>query len=424
MRCRFEPAAPCANTDAPHTQEQTMIDYHSLGELPPKHHITFRTNGQLLMEQCVTRKGFEAAYSILYFKVPPTDESAVDSMTVPGFCPVRPVAEQPLHRRHIKTQDLPDEGDFLTGRRTVLLNSDVQIGICKPREPARDFFSNADGDECWFAHEGGGVLESLYGRLPFRKWDYILVPKGTPYRLHPEGGRGTFLIFEGRQYIDIPKQFRNERGQLTMDAPYCHRDFRRPDQLLRYDASAHGKPPFRHVIKKNDQLTVHVTAQWHWDLMGWDGCSYPAAFNILDYQPKTGLVHLPPTIHITFAGNDFVICSFVPRIVDYYDRDGAKAIPCPYGHASVDCDEILYYVDGNFTSRRGIQPESISLHPAGIPHGPHPGTYRASIGSARTSELAVMCDTFKPLYLTEVAAAIEDKGYHTTWVETETPIHQ
>jgi homogentisate 1,2-dioxygenase len=371
------------------------------------------------MEQCVTREGFEGPFSILYYRIPPTDETAVEPMSLPNFCPVEPIREQPLHRRHLKTQDLKPEGNFLSGRKTVLVNNDVHVGICKPNQPARDFFSNGDGDECWFAFDAGGVVESLYGNLPFRKHDYIVVPRATPYRLHPDGGAGTFLVFEGRGYIDIPKQWRNQRGQITMYAPYTHRDFRAPTELIRYDEKSHGRPPFRHIVKKNDTLTVHLFQHWPWDLVGWDGFNYPVAFSIHDYQPKTGAIHLPPTTHLTFAGNDFVICSFVPRKVDYYDRDGSKAIPCPYGHASVDCDEILYYVEGNFTSRKGIEQQSISLHPAGVPHGPHPGTYEKSIGHDRTNELAVMCDTFKPLFLTPIAAAIEDKDYHLTWVKRE-----
>ncbi len=401
-----------------------MIDYYRLGDVPGKHHITFRHNGKLLMEQCVTRVGFDGPYSILYFHTPPTDETAVEALTLPGFCPVERTTDQPLHRRHIMTQKLPCQGDFLSGRRTLLVNNDVHVGICKPAQKAADFFSNGDGDECWFAFDCGGRLESLYGNLHYKKYDYLVIPKGTPYRLHPEQPTATLLVFEARGFLDVPKQFRNSAGQLTMDAPYCHRDFRRPSELIRFDAAAHGSAPYRHVVKKNDQLTVHLFPHWPWELQGWDGCSYPVAFNILDYQPKTGLVHLPPTIHVTFAGNDFVICSFVPRKVDYYDRGEHKAIPCPYGHASVDCDEILYYVEGNFTSRKGIEPQSISLHPAGVPHGPHPGTYEGSIGHDRTRELAVMCDTFKPLWLTTVAQDIEQRDYHTTWVKTEQPIHK
>ncbi len=396
-----------------------MIHYQRIGSVPGKHHVTHYEDGKLLMEQCVTRVGFDSTYSILYYRTPPTDETAVEGMTLPGYCPVEPVKEQLLHRRHIKTQNMKPDGDFLTARRIVMMNDDVRVGIVKIDKPAQRFFSNGDGDECWFAYSGGGVLESVYGVLPFRHRDYVIIPKGTPYRLHPEGDKGTFLLFESSTYIDLPKQFRNESGQITMDAPYCHRDFRYPTELLRYDKARHGAGPFPLVVKHGNQLSVHNYKHFPWELAGWDGYTYPVAFNIHDYQPRTGIVHLPPTIHITFAGRGFIICSFVPRKVDYYDRDGIKAIPCPYGHASVDCDEILYYVDGNFTSRKGIETQSISLHPMGVPHGPHPGTYEKSVGHDRTGELAVMCDTFKPLRLTTVADAVEDKDYHYTWVKRE-----
>jgi homogentisate 1,2-dioxygenase len=396
-----------------------VIHYQRIGSVPDKHHVTHYEDGKLLMEQCVTRVGFDGTYSILYYRTPPTDETAVEKMTLPGYCPVEPVAEQLLHRRHIKTQNMAPCGDFLTARKIVLLNDDVRVGIVKVDQAAKNFFLNGDGDECWFAYTGGGVLESVYGNLPFRHRDYVIVPKGTPYRLHPEGGKGTFLLFESNSYIDLPKQFRNESGQITMDAPYCHRDFRYPTELLRYDKAQHGTGPFPLVVKHGHQLSVHNYKHFPWELAGWDGYTYPVAFNIHDYQPRTGIVHLPPTIHITFAGKGFIICSFVPRKVDYFDRDGVKAIPCPYGHASVDCDEILYYVDGNFTSRKGIESQSISLHPMGVPHGPHPGTYEKSVGHDRTSELAVMCDTFKPLRMTSVGDAVEDKDYHYTWVKRE-----
>lgn len=392
-----------------------MIHRHQLGKVPPKPHTAFYENDKLLMEQCVTREGFDGPFSILYFRIPPTDETQVEKMAVTGFCPFDIVEDQPLHRRHLRTQDIHVEGDFVTARRTVLINSDVQIGICKPNQPARNFFCNSDGDECWFAFDRGGVLESVYGTLPFKKHDYILIPKATPYRLHSDGKNATFLVFEGRAFIDIPKQWRNRSGQITMYAPYTHRDFRLPEALLTYDEGMHGKGPFPLTIKRQDKLTVHIYEHFPYELVGWDGFVYPVAFNIHDYQPKTGLIHLPPTIHLTFSGHGFVICSFVPRKVDYYE----KSIPCPYGHASPDCDEILYYIEGNFTSRKGIEPQSISLHPAGVPHGPHPGTYAKSIGASETKELAVMCDTFKPLSLTKFADTIEEKDYHFSWVRRE-----
>ncbi|MCH7526676.1 MAG: homogentisate 1,2-dioxygenase [Planctomycetes bacterium] len=397
-----------------------MIQYHKLGDIPPKHHVTHRENGKLLMEQCMTRVGFDSTYSILYYRTPPTDEFKVKAEDLPDFCPVEANAHQLLHRRHLRTQDLKPRGDYLLGRRTVLMNDDLRIGIVKTNAPAaKSWFSNAEGDECWFAYEGGGVLESVYGILPFRKHDYVIIPKGTPYRLHPENDKGTFLVFESSSYIDVPKQFRNECGQITMDAPYCHRDFRVPRELLVYDEGKHGTAPFKHYVKYNNRISVHEYQHFPWDVVGWDGVVYPVAFNIHDYQPRTGAIHLPPTIHITFAGRGFIICSFVPRKVDYFDRDGHRAIPCPYGHASVDCDEILYYVEGNFTSRKGIDQQSISLHPMGVPHGPHPGTYERSVGISQTAELAVMCDTFKPLRLTKVGSSIEEKDYHYSWVRRE-----
>lgn len=397
-----------------------MIHRHALGRLPPKPHTAFYDeNNKLLMEHCHTREGFEGPFSILYYRTPPTDENAVEKLAIPGFCPFEPLPEQSLYRRHIRTPALKLAGDFLDARRTLMFNPDVQIGMVKPTQATPRFFANGDGDELYFACKGSGRFETLFGVLPFREHDYVHVPRAVPYRIAWEGTPPEFLVFEGRQFIDIPKEWRNRSGQITMYAPYSHRDFRLPQSLLACNPAEHGKPPFKLVVKREDVLTVHLFRHFPHELVGWDGFVYPFAFNIHDYQPKTGLIHLPPTIHLTFAGNNFVVCSFVPRKVDYCDQDGMKAIPCPYGHASVHMDEILFYVAGNFTSRRGIDAGSISLHPAGIPHGPHPGTYEKSIGADRTSELAVMCDTYKQLRLTTVAHEIEDKDYHLTWVSRE-----
>ncbi|HUU85836.1 MAG TPA: homogentisate 1,2-dioxygenase [Phycisphaerae bacterium] len=392
-----------------------MIHRHALGKVPAKPHTTSYEDGKLLMEQCHTREGFEGPFSILYYRVPPTDEHAVEPLAIPGFSPFEPLAEQPLHRRHIRTQDLQLSGDFLDARRVLLFNSDVQVSMVKPTATSARFLTNGDGDELYFAYRGGGRFETLFGVLPFQEHDYVHIPRGTPYRVHWDGPNPEFVVFEGRGFIDIPKEFRNRSGQITMYAPYTHRDFRLPQSLLAYDEASHGRAPFELVVKRADELTVRLHEHFPYDLAGWDGFVYPFAFNIHDYQPKTGSIHLPPTMHITFAGNQFVICSFVPRKVDY----AQGAIPCPYGHASVHMDEILFYVAGNFTSRRGMGNGSISLHPAGIPHGPHPGTYEKSIGTERTDELAVMCDTYKQLRLTMAAREVEDKGYHLTWVKKE-----
>jgi len=396
-----------------------MIQYVAMGKIPPKPHTTHYEDGKLLMEHCHTREGFEGAFSILYYRTPPTDENAVEKLAIPGFCPFEPLAEQPLHRRHIKTQDMKLKGDFLDARRVLMFNSDVQISMVKPTEKTPRFFSNGDGDELYFVNRGKGRIETLFGVLPFKDRDYLLIPRSTPYRIHWDGPDPDFLVFEGRGFIDVPKEWRNRHGQITMYAPYSHRDFHGPTELLKYDPALHGSGTFKLVVKRDDVLTVHLHKHFPFEVVGWDGTVYPVAFNIHDYQPKTSTIHLPPTIHLTFAGNDFVVCSFVPRKVDYFDRGESKAIPCPYGHASVHMDEILFYVAGNFTSRRGIDSGSISLHPAGIPHGPHPGTYEKSVGHDRTSELAVMCDTYKTLKLTTVAHELEDKDYHLTWLSKE-----
>jgi len=391
-----------------------MLHRHALGTLPRKPHTALRdANGRLLMEQMITREGFHGPFSIVYHRVPPMEETAVEPIRLPGFAPAEPAAEQPLRRRHIRTQNLPPAGDYLTGRRTLLVSASLDVGVAKPVENTPTFFCNGDGDELWFVKSGGGVLESVFGRLPFREHDYILVPKGTFYRLNIAPPGAVLLWFEGRPEIKIPSAYRNAWGQLTDDAPYTHRDFGLPTELVAYDAATHGPPPFTVVMKRSGALTRHTYQHFPLDIAGWDGTVYPVTFNIHDYQPKTGLVHLPPTIHTTFAGARFVICSFVPRIVDWHPQ----AIPCPYAHASVDMDEILFYVAGNFTSRRGIDSESISLHPAGVTHGPHPGTYEKSIGTQRTSELAVMADCYDPWRLTAEALRVEDPDYHLTWLD-------
>lgn len=394
-----------------------MIHRLALGKLPPKPHITFYDDdGKLLMEQMVTRQGFNGPFTILYYRVPPTDEFDVERMTLPHFCPAELLANQPLHRRHVRTRDVQPGGNFLTARRTLMVSDNVNLGMLKPDAAPDVWFSNGDGDELYFVKEGAGRVESLYGILPFRQHDYVLIPKSTPYRMRFDGHRGTAIVFEGRPWLGIPGDYRNSWGQITDYAPFSHRDFRAPTEVLdaRAFAPAAGKT-FDIVVKMCDELTVHRYRHNPLDVVGWDGLIYPVACNIHDFQPKTGLVHLPPTIHTHFAGEGFVVCSFVPRVTDTHE----KAIPCPYAHASVDMDEILYYVDGNFSSRKGIESESISLHPYGVSHGPHPGTYEASIGTRKTSELAVMCDAYRPFRLTTFAAGLEEADYHKSWVSKE-----
>jgi len=379
-----------------------------LGEVPAKPHTVFRDADEtLLLEHCVTRDGFEGPHSILYYRHPPTDEFEVDALSLPSFCPVAGTRSVQPIRRHVQSQKITHAGSFLSGRTTLMVNSQLRVGITRINETTAAFFANGDGEELYFFKQGSGRLESVYGSQEVREHDYVLIPKSTPYRIVPNGEVAA-LVFEARPRLGIPIAYRNKWGQLSMYAPYTHRDFRGPERLLQVPKK--GKS-FRIVRKLADHLTVHEHAHFPFDIRGWDGILYPVCFNIHDFQPKTGLIHLPPTIHTTFSGPGFVVCSFVPRMVDYHE----KAIPCPYGHANDDMDEIIYYVEGNFTSRKGIESESISLHPQGIAHGPHPGTYEKSIGSKRTEELAVMCDTHEPFQLTEAAIAVEDESYHKTW---------
>jgi homogentisate 1,2-dioxygenase len=380
-----------------------VIDRMAAGALPAKPHTAFRDGaGRLRFEECLTRAGFDGEFSILYHEGPPmTDERTGPS--APGRWDRRaPVAAdpQPLRRRLLSGDKAPP------GFTPVLFNEDVTVSFVRlpPEAETPDSFSNGDGDELFFFYEGDGTLESPFGDLPIRKNDYLLVPRGVVSRLRissPLEG----ILFELRGGLHLPAQFRNPVGQLRMDAPFTHRDFVRPV----FKGPRPG--PKRILVKKDDAFVERFPAASPFDVVGWDGAVWPFAFPILAYQPRTGLVHLPPTIHATFAGRGALVCSFVPRVTDTHP----DAIPCPYPHTSVDCDEIIYYVRGNFTSRKGVGPKAVSLHPAGVPHGPHPGAYEGSIGSKTTDELAVMMDTFRPLRLTRDALALEDPGYHDSW---------
>ncbi|MBP7147648.1 MAG: homogentisate 1,2-dioxygenase [Acidobacteria bacterium] len=385
-----------------------MIHRLQLGEVPPKPHTVFKPDGKLAFEHCLTRQGFDGAFTILYHREPPhwvTNEE--DLGPHPGDAPT--AWDGHLRRCHMQTDRIPRGGSPFLDRKLLLGNHEIGVWMVHPDADDKTLVENADGDELVFVHHGSGRLETALGVLRFEEQDYVYVPRGLPHRWRLDGP-ATMLVIEGRTYIDLPKQFRNHAGQLTMDAPYTHRDFRAPEWPQGGPKSLGA--PRQLIVKRGGRLTGFALAHDPFDIVGWDGQVWPFAFPIRAYQPKTGLIHLPPTTHITFAGGGFVVCSFVPRMVDYHEQ----AIPCPYPHSSVSCDEILYYVEGNFTSRKGVGPGSISLHPTGLPHGPHPGTYEASIGTKRTDELAVMVDTFTPLLPTRLARDIEDKGYNQSWV--------
>jgi homogentisate 1,2-dioxygenase len=389
-----------------------MIDYRRLGAVSPKPHTIFEVDGKMVAEHVFTREGFSDFYSILYQRRAPTHETKVENLASPNPAfPHKPVAGHPeLMRRHLKTPLIPQGGTLLQSRMTLFYNDDCSVGMAKPTETDSCFFVNGDADELYFVAEGGGTLQSMFGELDFLPGDYVFVPKGTAYRFLLQKPQ-NMLVVEGHREFGIPKEFRLPLGQLRLDAPYTHRDFRSPDRLAQLKPSDN----FPIIVKRFNTLTRREYTEFPYQVLGWDGCVYPFAFAVSAYQPKTSSVHLPPSIHCVFAAKGFVMMNFVPRIVDY----AKNAIPCPYPHSSVDCDEILFYVDGNFTSRKSIGQYSMSFHPGGIPHGPHPEKYEQSVGARETTELAVMVDTFAPLYMTEAAKKCEDGNYHYSWNSKE-----
>jgi len=400
-----------------------MIDHHRLGTLPAKHHIQLKrpaadmTDGcPVYYEHCITRKGFDGGYSIAYRKNNPAREVEMRAAKLKDtFEPVDATTLGPIRRRHIRTPTVAQKGTLWESLRILLGNEDVRIGTSEPTVRETGLLQDADGDVMLFLHEGSGTLHSEMGDLDLRRHDYVVIPRGLIHSIRFAKGPVHVMWTECRNGLEIPSNFRNPTGQLKMDAPYSHRDFRRPHRLSEpSDVDADDKGHYIVLNKRNDQFTERVLPHHPYDVVGWDGTNYPYAFNIHDYQPKTGLVHLPPPIHTTFlcGRGSFVVCSFVPRKVDYHP----EAIPCPYPHSSVDCDEVLWYVEGNFASRRGVGAASISLHPAGIPHAPQPGRYEASFGATATDEMAVMVDTFKPLKVTKWALFADDADYHGSWM--------
>jgi homogentisate 1,2-dioxygenase len=380
------------------------------GTYPPKPHTTLYDQGKLAFEHCFTRQGFDGTYSIFYHRQAPHWVDAQEAMGIhPGYQPPEP--HSTIQRAHFRTQAMPNAGSPFLGRELLMGNRDVGIWFVHADQSDPAYGCNADGDELVFVHQGSGTLETPCGLLPFTAGDYVFIPRSLVHRWVVETPV-QLLVTEALSWIDLPAQFRNASGQLKMDAPYSHRDFQEPQW------PEQGLPqtlPPEVLVKRDQHLTrLHMHPHSHpFDVLGWDGALWPFVFPIRAFQPKTGLVHLPPTIHGTFAGGGFLVCSFVPRLVDFHPQ----AIPCPYPHSSVDCDEFIFYVEGNFTSRRGIDSGSMTLHPRGLPHGPHPGTYEASIGAVRTDEMAVMIDTFAPLHPTPLARALEDRDYQFSWVK-------
>jgi homogentisate 1,2-dioxygenase len=314
-----------------------------------------------------------------------------------------------MSMRSLMGANIEAKDDYIESRVPVLVNSDCYIELAAPKKSMTDYFyKNADADEIIFIHKGSGKLKTQLGNIDFSYGDYLLIPRGMIYQMTFDNEDNRLFIVQSFNPVYTPKKYRNWFGQLLEHSPYCERDIRPPHELETHDE----KGDFLIRIKKQDVLHDYIYGSHPFDVVGWDGFNYPYAFSIHDFEPITGRVHLPPPIHQTFETTGFVLCSFVPRLYDYHP----DAIPAPYNHSNIDSDEVLYYVDGDFMSRNNIEKGQITLHPGGLPHGPHPGAYERSIGKKETEELAVMVDTFKPLKMTKQALNIEVKDYSKSWI--------
>ncbi len=385
-----------------------MAHYYSLGKIPHKRHTQFRKpDGGLYSEQLFSTEGFSDDYALLYHCHPPTQIIKTDP---PVDVSPQVVEEKMLQHRCFEGFGIKPATDFLVSRIPVLVNSDCHIVLAAPQQSMRDYFyKNTDADEMIFVHEGSGTVHTQYGELPFTYGDYIMLPRGTIYQIEFTNDKNRLFIVESFSPMRYPKRYMSRYGQLMEHAPFCERDIRKPQNLKTFDV----KGDFLIKAKKKGMLYGLHYGTHPFDVVGWDGCCYPYIFSIHDFEPITGRVHQPPPVHQTFETNAFVVCSFVPRLYDYHP----DAIPAPYNHSNIDSDEVLYYVDGDFMSRKHVTRGMITLHPAGIPHGPHPGAVEKSIGAKETKELAVMVDTFKPLMLTKQALEIENNDYIMSWAE-------
>ncbi|WP_143962629.1 homogentisate 1,2-dioxygenase [Litoribacter populi] len=384
-----------------------MAYYHRLGELPPKRHIQFRQpDGSLYKEELVSSKGFSGIYSNLYHIYNPNSVKSI-GQPIPFDWDI--AKDYGLKQTHLNTSNISTTGkDYLNARKMLLKNNDVMMGICVPEERKMDYyFKNADGDELIYVHDGEGFMYSQFGKLKVSKGDYIVIPRTTIYRFEWNEGPLRLLVIESQGPIETVKRYRNEVGQLLEHSPYCERDIHPPTELY----VEKEKGDYLVQIKKQGMLHQYSYEDSPLDIVGWDGYLYPYTMSIHDFEPITGRIHQPPPVHQTFQAWGFVICSFVPRLFDYHP----ESIPAPYNHSNIDSDEVLYYAEGEFMSRKGIDRGSFTLHMGGLPHGPHPGTVEKSIGAEKTEEYAVMLDTFKPLFVTTAALDYVDKDYPMSW---------
>jgi homogentisate 1,2-dioxygenase len=388
-----------------------MPFYVRLGDVPRKRHVQFRDNGTLLTEEVMGLEGFSGNESILYHLTSPCRVRELGDFEQIERKEWVPDEHKPLH---LQTWGIEPDGDAVSGRQLLMWNNDVEISLCRPAEGMEYFFRNGEGDEVIFVHQGSGTIETIFGGVPYKPGDYVVIPRGTTYRVVASGDEQRYLVFESPGLIEIPRRYRNQYGQLLEHAPYYHRDIHPPTEL----ATHRERGEFHVRVRVRGGYQTYVLDYHPFDVVGWDGYVYPWTFSIHDFEPITGRIHMPPPSHQTFQGRNFVICSFCPRKLDF----DPLAIPIPYHHSNLNSEEMIYYVDGNFASRKAIEIGSVTLHPSGIPHGPAPGLAEKSIGMTETHELAVMCDTFHPLRMTKLAKDLDDGKYWHSWFEDPAPV--
>ena len=385
-----------------------MPRYHKLGDIPSKRHTVFKNkNGRFYYEELFGTIGFDGMSSLMYHTQRPTQVKEI--LNTYSISP-KAAIENNLKSMMLVGFNIEKESDFLKSRKVILFNNNCQISLSSPTKSLKEYFyKNTDSDEVIFIHKGSGKLRTFLGNIDFKYGDYLVIPRGVIYQIDFNEENNRFFIVESKSPVYTPKRYRNWFGQHLESSPYCERDLHPPTELETFDEVG----DFLLKIKKDDSIHECVYAAHPFSIVGWDGYNYPYKFSIHDFEPITGRIHQPPPVHQTFETSNFVICSFVPRLYDYHPN----AIPAPYNHSNIDSDEVIYYVDGDFMSRKNVDEGYISLHPAGIPHGPHPGLMEKSIGKKETKELAVMVDTFQPLKVTDYAVKIDDGKYYQSWLE-------
>ena len=385
-----------------------MPRYHKLGDIPSKRHTVFKNkNGRFYYEELFGTIGFDGMSSLMYHTQRPTQVKEI--LNTYSISP-KAAIENNLKSMMLVGFNVEKESDFLKSRKVILFNNNCQISLSSPTKSLKEYFyKNTDSDEVIFIHKGSGKLRTFLGNIDFKYGDYLVIPRGVIYQIDFNEENNRLFIVESKSPVYTPKRYRNWFGQHLESSPYCERDLHPPNELETFDEIG----DFLIKIKKDDSIHECVYAAHPFSIVGWDGYNYPYKFSIHDFEPITGRVHQPPPVHQTFETSNFVICSFVPRLYDYHPN----AIPAPYNHSNIDSDEVIYYVDGDFMSRKNVDEGYISLHPAGIPHGPHPGLMEKSIGKKETKELAVMVDTFQPLKVTDYAVKIDDGKYYQSWLE-------